>query len=596
MVSMRETRIHGSRFATSIGLLIFGMALLGRAGIASAQTFTEYPIPTTGSSPAEITTGPDGALWFTEQSGNNIGRISTSGTITEYPVTTANAGPAGIVTGPDGNLWFTENTANKIGKITTAGVITEYTIPTANSQPIAITVGSHGGIWFVEQGGNNIGKISPTDGTFTEYPIPTANSQPQGIRPGSDGALWFTEVGSNKIGRITGAGAITEFTNPNSAAALRFITPAPDGKLLFTEAQTDQIGAIDTTGSFKGDANPPSSSPGVGYIGLGPDGAVWFPEQQTNKIGRVSSNGFGGGNVAFQEYSIPTASSVPQTLTAGPDGNLWFTEQSGNKIGKFVLPASTTPMVAAVLPASRSIVSGNTATAFATMINGGSTALTNCGIVPLSNTPETFSYQTTNSATNAVTGTVNTQVALAGGQSQSFVITMTANTTFVPNTVFLSFYCKSVDPAVPVNGLNTLLLSSSTTATPDVIALGATPSGDGILGITGTSGTGAFAVATANVGAAGTITASVDTGAATGVPLTLTICQSNPTTAVCTNPSTPAATATLTVNANDTPTFSVFATASGAVTFAPATTRIFVRFKDSGGATRGSTSVAVRTQ
>src|SRR5690348_13489554 len=56
-----------------------------------------------------ITVGPDGALWFTETAGNNIGRITTSGAITEYPAPTTpfNYSPGYIVTGPDGELWFT---------------------------------------------------------------------------------------------------------------------------------------------------------------------------------------------------------------------------------------------------------------------------------------------------------------------------------------------------------------------------------------------------------------------------------------------------------------------------------------------------------
>jgi streptogramin lyase len=45
-------------------------------------------VPTAGSSPTSITVGPDGALWFTEQTGNKIGRITTAGVITEYPIPT----------------------------------------------------------------------------------------------------------------------------------------------------------------------------------------------------------------------------------------------------------------------------------------------------------------------------------------------------------------------------------------------------------------------------------------------------------------------------------------------------------------------------
>ena len=42
-------------------------------------------MPTAGSRPFGITTGPDGNLWFTEYGGDKIGRITPSGTITEFP-------------------------------------------------------------------------------------------------------------------------------------------------------------------------------------------------------------------------------------------------------------------------------------------------------------------------------------------------------------------------------------------------------------------------------------------------------------------------------------------------------------------------------
>jgi hypothetical protein len=44
------------------------------------------------------------------------------------------------------------------------------------------------------------------------------------------------------------------------------------------------------------------------------------------------------------------------------------------------------------------------------------------------------------------------------------------------------------------------------------------------------------------------------------------------------------------------PQFGIFVQGNGTVTFDPAANRIFVRFKDDGNITRGSTSVAVRTQ
>src|SRR6266849_5962704 len=86
------------------------------AAWATAGTITEFPVPTAGSNPGGITLGPDGKMWFTEQSGNKIGRITTSGVITEFGLTCpVFCGPAFITAGPDGNLWFAESPGNNIG-------------------------------------------------------------------------------------------------------------------------------------------------------------------------------------------------------------------------------------------------------------------------------------------------------------------------------------------------------------------------------------------------------------------------------------------------------------------------------------------------
>jgi len=67
-----------------------------------------------------------------------------------------------------------------------------------------------------------------------------------------------------------------------------------------------------------------------------------------------------------------------------------------------------------------------------------------------------------------------------------------------------------------------------------------------------------------------------------------------PATGACLTP--PSGSVTRTINANATLTFGIFVAGTGNVPFDPAANRVFVRFKDSGGITRGSTSAAVRTQ
>src|SRR5258705_152010 len=75
------------------------------------KVVTDFSVAlTAGAQPAAIAAGPDGNLWFTEQGGNRIGRITPAGVVTEFSAgITAGAALAGIAAGPDGNLWFAEN-------------------------------------------------------------------------------------------------------------------------------------------------------------------------------------------------------------------------------------------------------------------------------------------------------------------------------------------------------------------------------------------------------------------------------------------------------------------------------------------------------
>jgi virginiamycin B lyase len=315
--------------------IAFGLLLLN-AAVSHAVTFTEYPVPTPGSSPNEIAAGPDGALWFTEQVGNNIGRITTAGTITEFPIPTADSQPAGITVGPDGAMWFCEFSANKIGRITTAGVISEFSVSinpplSGNTSPYQITTGPDGALWFSEFGDESLGRITTdgvlSGGAFSDIqpcsPITGDCAQPAGITTGPDGALWFTEWNENAIGQITTDGTLTEYPLPITFGGLPFsIVVGPDGALWFTSHNA--IGRITTTGTITGYQTFPF------FITPGPDGALWFTEQGaiSNAIGRITTSG------VINEYTIPTSASDPEGIASGPDGALWFTEASANKIGR----------------------------------------------------------------------------------------------------------------------------------------------------------------------------------------------------------------------------------------------------------------------
>jgi len=337
---MKKLKSTKSRVIQSLVVLIVLTGLIPTLGIfsvgrqsAKASGITEYNIgPTNGSDPFDITSGPDGNLWFTEFYGNKIGQITPSGTITVYAVPTNYSQPSGITSGPDGNLWFTEFYGNKIGQITPSGTITEYTVPTDGSKPLGITSGPDGNLWFTEFYGGKIGRITPS-GTITEYTVPTSYFGPSGITSGPDGNLWFTEAGG-KIGRITPSGTITEYPVPTASSGPKGITAGPDGDLWFTEWDGYKIGQITPGGTITEYAVPTNGSR-LNGITSGPDGNLWFTEWNGNNIGQITPSG------TITEYAVPTNDQEPWGITSGPDGNLWFTERLGNKIDVLYLSGVT---------------------------------------------------------------------------------------------------------------------------------------------------------------------------------------------------------------------------------------------------------------
>jgi hypothetical protein len=256
------------------------------------------------------------------------------------------------------------------------------------------------------------------------------------------------------------------------------------------------------------------------------------------------------------------------------------------------VPAGDTAIVAALLPLSRSVQVGIPATTFATIINAGPADAAACTITPATSIPANFLFQTTDPTTNAMTGTTNTPVNIPQGASQSFVIALTPTAPFNPTNVAFTYSCANASPTATLTGINTLNLSGSATPVPDIVVLAA--SGDpGYVDIPGATGTGVFAVAAVNLGVDATITVAANTGTA-NLPVTLMLCQTNPTTGTCTAPPSPSVTTD--VQPNATPTFGVFVIGSAAVTDYPGVNRAFITFTDTGGTLRGETALAVRTR
>lgn len=245
--------------------------------------------------PGAITLGADGNLWFSEGAsgssassiyGGEIDRITPTGAISQFVIPSSpNSEPDAITLGPDGDLWFTENTLNGsvIGRVTPAGTITTFPLP-EHHEASAIAPGPDGDLWFTDRASDSksiigmIGRITPS-GTIRDYPIPSREAQPDAITLGPDGDLWFTAAPPNAIiqgphglsagtttgiiGRMTPAGQVTEFTTRHEAFQ---ITSSPDGDLWFTEGcllsnctSGNEIGRITPAGKITEYPTKPST-------------------------------------------------------------------------------------------------------------------------------------------------------------------------------------------------------------------------------------------------------------------------------------------------------------------------------------------------
>src|SRR5206468_3039588 len=103
-----------------------------------------------------ITKGTDGALWLTllndvgGSTTNQIGRLTTNGTLSTFKVPKASY-IWDITTGPDGNLYFTDG-ASRVWRVTTKGQFTAFPYnDSSGGYPYQIAAGPDGNLWFTDR-------------------------------------------------------------------------------------------------------------------------------------------------------------------------------------------------------------------------------------------------------------------------------------------------------------------------------------------------------------------------------------------------------------------------------------------------------------
>ena len=473
---------------------------------------------------------------------------------------TATLSTSGLLAGNHSLTAVYEGDDNNAGSVSNA-----VNFNVAKAPQAAVSINAPASARYQESGLAVFGYGGSGTGAFT---YSTAGSTACTVHPTS-GALTITS-GSGLCQVTATRLADNNYQEASSAAAIIQVNKAPQAALTVSATPASLVsgGAGSTLSSVGG-----STGGAVTYAATASPGLTCTISGSTltasGGAGTCSVTASMAGNQNYEPVTS-AALAVPVVLETGPSG-----------------------LFSAVLPYARSVPIGQPATAFGTLINATGVDAIGCALaLPVSPAiPATFNYQTTN-ASNQLVGTPNTPVNIPAWGSQSFIFGITPGAAFAATDIPIVFDCANTLRAPSQVGLNTFLLSASSTPVPDMVAIGATPSGDGVLRLPGSNGVHAFATAAVNIGGAGEVTATVDTGGVP-LPLALTVCQTHPVTGACVFP--PAASTTRTLATNASATYAVFAQASGAIPLDPAGKRIFLRLS-SGGVVRGATSVAVSTE
>jgi virginiamycin B lyase len=294
----------------------------------------EWPVPTLGSRPHDPRATSDGAIWYSGQTANVLGRLDPkTGQIKEYHLKSPHLGPHGLVEDKDGKMWFTGNNSGLIGKLDPkTGEVTEYKLPNPDARdPHTLNFDQSGILWFTVQAGNMVGRLDPETGEIKLVTSPTPKSRPYGIQINAKGIPVFVEFGVNKVATIDPKTmAIKEYTLPNAGARPRRLALTDDNTVFYSDYARGYLGRLDlATGEVKEWQSPsgPKSEPyGIVFT----KGALWYSESgaKPNTIVR-----FDPATEKFQTWAIPGGGDIVRNMDVNRDGNPVLANSLANQVG-----------------------------------------------------------------------------------------------------------------------------------------------------------------------------------------------------------------------------------------------------------------------
>jgi virginiamycin B lyase len=293
-----------------------------------------WDVPTIGSRPHDPLATKDGAIWWSGQLANKLGRIDPkTGAIREYFLKSPHTAPHGLVEDKDGNIWFTGNFLGLIGKLDPkTGITTEYRMPDPKAKdPHTLIFDRDGILWFTVQQANMVGRLDPKSGEIKLVTPPTPNARPYGMALNSKNVVHFVEFGTNKVATIDSKTmAIKEYDLPNAGARPRRIAIGPDDIVWYTDYARGFLGRLDTATGKVTEWQSPSGPQSAPYGIVFTQGALWYNESfaKPNTIVRFDPK-----TETFQTWAIPGGGDIVRNMDVTPDGNPVTANSLMNQVG-----------------------------------------------------------------------------------------------------------------------------------------------------------------------------------------------------------------------------------------------------------------------
>jgi virginiamycin B lyase len=294
----------------------------------------EWQVPTPASRPHDPLATRDGAIWYTGQLSNKLGRVDPkTGQVREYPLKTPQTAPHGLVEDRAGNIWFTGNHISVIGKLDPkTGAVTEYKMPDPKAKdPHSLAFDQSGILWFTLQQSNMIGRLDPKSGEVKLVTSPTPRSRPYGVMVNSKGIPHVVLFGTNKVARVDPKTMeIKEYTLPDPKARPRRMAYTSDDVIWYTDFPRGYLGRLDTATGQVTEWPSPSGPRSQPYGIVEAKGVIWYSESGTkpNTVVRFDPK-----SQQFQTWAIPSGGYIVRKMDVTPDGNPVLAYSTVNGVG-----------------------------------------------------------------------------------------------------------------------------------------------------------------------------------------------------------------------------------------------------------------------